>query len=102
VLELIVTDADDNPVRDLTVEQLRVSERVEQSEELPQKISDFRAVNKPVEGTSPQTEGMVLSAPHRASFCGSDGSYEISYTIFPRQPGGMACTAYSSRVPAIN
>ncbi len=81
VLELIVTDADDNPVRDLTVEQLRVSERVEQSEELPQKISDFRSVNKAVERTSPQTEGMVLSAPHRASFCGSDGTYEISYYL---------------------
>ena len=81
VLQIVAKDREDNPVRDLTAEELHVAERIGRSGELSQKISSFRFVDSPDSQTRVQAEGIVLDAPLHTAFCGSSGVYELSYYL---------------------
>jgi hypothetical protein len=80
VVEVVARDREDNPVRDLTAEDLTVSETIDDSGELPEKIASFRAVTGPMEQRA--DSGIVLSWLHK-SFCGLTGAYELSYYLSP-------------------
>jgi PA14 domain len=82
VVEVIVRDAADNPVRDLTAKDLRVSETIGDSEELPQKIASFRRVTGPLARRADNSKGIVLGWLHK-SFCALTGAYELSYYLSP-------------------
>lgn len=82
VLDVIVRDREDNPVRNLTERDFQVSERVGESSDVPQKISFFSTVNRPADKTA-RTEGIVLVTPLRSSFCDLGGIYELSYYLSP-------------------
>ena len=82
ILDVIVRDREDNPVRNLTERDFQVSERVGQSSDVPQKISFFSTVNQPAD-QSARTEGIVLVTPLRPSFCDFGGIYELSYYLSP-------------------
>jgi hypothetical protein len=82
IVEVIVRDAADNPVRDLTAKDLRVSETIGDSKELPQKIASLRLVTEPVGERKDNSKGIVLGWLHK-SFCALTGAYELSYYLSP-------------------
>jgi PA14 domain len=82
IVEVIVRDAEDNPVRDLTAKDLRVSETIGDSKELPQKIASFRLVTEPLARRANNSKGIVLGWLHK-SFCALTGAYELSYYLSP-------------------
>ncbi len=82
IVEVIVRDAADNPVRDLTAKELRVSETIGDSKELPQKIASLRLVTEPVGLRKDNSKGIVLGWLHK-SFCALTGAYELSYYLSP-------------------
>jgi hypothetical protein len=77
IVEVIVRDAADNPVRDLIAKDLRVSETIGDSKELPQKIASFHLVTEPVGQRKDNSKGIVLGWLHK-SFCALTGAYELS------------------------
>ncbi len=83
IVEVIVRDAADNPVRDLTAKDLRVSETIGDSKELPQKIASFHLVTEPVGQRKDNSKGIVLGWLHK-SFCALTGAYELSYYLSPQ------------------
>ena len=97
IVEVVVRDSEDNPVRNLTAKDLQVSETIGDSKELPERIASFRAVSKPVAQT-PETRGIVLGWLHK-SFCALTGAYELSYYLSPesRKDGLHRISVTSSR-----
>ncbi len=82
IVEVVVRDAADNPVRDLTTKDLRVSETIRDSKELPQKIASLRLVTEPLGQRKDNSKGIVLGWLHK-SFCALTGAYELSYYLSP-------------------
>jgi hypothetical protein len=81
IVEVVVRDSEDNPVRDLRDQDLQVSERIGDSKEIPEKIASFRPVTEPLD-RSADRKGIVLGWLHK-SFCGLTGAYELSYYLSP-------------------
>ena len=79
IVEVVVRDREDNPVRDLSDKDLLVSETIDDSKEIPEKIASFRPVTEPLD-RSANTKGIVLGWLHN-SFCGLTGAYELSYYL---------------------
>jgi hypothetical protein len=52
VVDVIVRDREDNPVKNLPERDFQVSERVGRSGDVPQKISFFSTVNRPADQTA--------------------------------------------------
>jgi len=98
VVEVVVRDRADNPVRDLTAKDLRVFETIGDSKELPQKIASFRAVTDPEAQRAESTKGIVLGWLHK-SYCALTGAYELSYYLSPesRKDGLHRIAVTSSR-----
>jgi hypothetical protein len=98
IVEVVVRDSEDNPVRDLTPNDLQVSERINDSRELPEKIASFRAVTEPVAQRNDRSKGIVLGWLHK-SFCALTGAYELTYYLSPesRKDGLHRISVTSSR-----
>jgi hypothetical protein len=103
IVEVVVRDAADNPVRDLTANDLRVSETIGDSKELPkkelpQKIASFHLVTEPLTRRADNSKGIVLGWLHK-SFCALTGAYELSYYLSPesRKDGLHRISVTSSR-----
>jgi hypothetical protein len=97
IVEVVVRDSEDNPVRDLTAKDLLVSEKTGDSQAIPEKIASFRPVTEPVDRNA-NTKGIVLGWLHK-SFCGLTGAYELSYYLSPesRKDGVHRISVTTSR-----
>ena len=82
IVEVVVRDREDNPVRDLTAKDLRVFETIGESKKLPEKIASFRPITEPVAQDADRSKGIVLGWLHK-SFCALTGAYELSYYLSP-------------------
>jgi len=80
IVDIVVRDSEDNPVRDLTANDLRVSETINGAEELPEAIASFQPVDGAVASPSTESKGIVLGWLHK-SFCPLSGAYELSYYL---------------------
>lgn len=80
IVDVVVRDSEDNPVRDLTANDLRVTETINGSQELPESIASFQPVDGAVASPSIESKGIVLSWLHK-SFCPLSGAYELSYYL---------------------
>ena len=80
IVDLVARDKEDNPVRDLTAGDLHVSENIEDSAAIPEKIASFEPVTEAVRQRSTTTSGIVLGWLH-PSFCPLTGAYELSYYL---------------------
>ncbi len=98
IVQVVVRDKEDNPIRDLTANDLRVSEKIGDSPEIPEKIASFRPINEVVAQQSTKTAGIVLGWLHK-SFCPLTGAYELSYYLSPesRKDGLHRVSVTSSR-----
>lgn len=81
IVEVVARDSEDNPVRDLRAEDLRVTEKIGNSVGLPEKIASFNPVNTAAEKEA-TSGGIVLGWLHK-SFCPLTGAYELSYYLSP-------------------
>jgi len=84
IVEVVARDSEDNPVRNLTAGDLRVSERMDGSNEIPEKIASFRPVNDAVAAPAASTKGIVLSWLHK-SFCPGVRAFVLSLTRQPQR-----------------
>jgi hypothetical protein len=82
IVEVVVRDAEDNPVRDLTAKDLVVSEAIDGSTQIPQTIALLQPVEGAVASTRATPKGIVLNWLHK-SFCPLSGAYELSYYLSP-------------------
>jgi len=82
IVEVVARDREDNPVRNLTAADLQISETIDGSKEIPEKIASIRPVNDAVAAPSENKKGIVLSWLHK-SFCPLTGAYELSYYLSP-------------------
>ncbi|MGP0019849.1 MAG: PA14 domain-containing protein [Candidatus Sulfotelmatobacter sp.] len=82
IVEVVVRDTADNPVRDLTAKDLRVFETIGASKKLPEKIASFRSITEPLTQSADRSKGIVLGWLHK-SYCALTGTYELSYYLSP-------------------
>ncbi len=82
IVEVVVRDREDNPVRDLTAKDLKVFETIGDSKELPEKIASFRPVTETPAESADKSKGIVLGWLHK-SYCALIGAYELSYYLSP-------------------
>jgi hypothetical protein len=82
IVEVVVRDREDNPVRDLNAKDLRVFETIGDSKELPEKIASFRPITGAVTQDADRSRGIVLGWLHK-SYCAVTGAYELSYYLSP-------------------
>jgi hypothetical protein len=103
IVEVVVRDKEDNPVRDLTANDLQVSETIDNSKDLPEKdlpekIASLQAITEPLAQRLDNSKGIVLGWLHK-SFCALTGAYELSYYLSPesRKDGLHRISVTSSR-----
>jgi PA14 domain len=98
IVEVVVRDSEDNPVRDLTAKDLRVSETIGDSKELPETIGSLHVISEPLAQRLDNSKGIVLGWLHK-SFCALTGAYELSYYLSPesRKDGLHRISVTSSR-----
>jgi hypothetical protein len=98
IVEVVVRDSEDNPVRDLTASDLRVSETIGDSKDLPEKIASLQAITEPLAQRLDNSRGIVLGWLHK-SFCALTGAYELSYylSLESRKDGLHRISVTSSR-----
>ena len=98
MVDVVARDSEDNAVRDLTANDLMVSEKLGDAPEIPEKIASFRAVDEPAGEQATQAQGVVLGWLHK-SFCGLAGAYELAYYLSPesRKDGLHRIAVKSSR-----
>jgi hypothetical protein len=98
IVEIVVRDREDNPVRDLTTNDLQVSETIGDSKEIPEEIASLHAVTEPLAQRLDNSKGIVLGWLHK-SFCALTGTYELSYYLSPasRKDGLHRISVTSSR-----
>ena len=103
IVEVVVRDKEDNPVRDLTANNLQVSETIGDSKDptekaLPEKIASLQVVTEPLAQRLDNSKGIVLGWLHK-SFCALTGAYELSYYLSPesRKDGLHRISVTSSR-----
>ena len=98
IVELVARDQEDNPVRDLTSGDLHISENIDDSVAIPEKIASFEPVTEAVRQRSTRESGIVLGWLH-PSFCRLAGAYELSYYLSPesRKDGLHRISVSSSR-----
>lgn len=80
IVDIVVRDKEDNPVRDLSTGDLQVSEKIGDLPSIPEKIASFEAVKDTAAQRSTRAGGIVLGWLHK-SFCPLDGAYELSYYL---------------------
>jgi hypothetical protein len=80
IVEVVVRDSEDNPVRDLTAKDLLVSEAIDGSQQIPQTIASLQLVEGAVASTRATPKGIVLNWLHK-SFCPLSGAYGLSYYL---------------------
>jgi hypothetical protein len=91
IVEVVVRDSEDNPVRDLTANDLQVTETIDDSKELAEKIATLRAVTEPLARRLDNSKGIVLGWLHK-SFCALTGPTSFPITFRPIA-ARMGCTA---------
>ncbi len=98
IVEVVVRDSEDNPVRDLTGNDLQVTETIDDSKEVAEKIATLRAITEPLAQRLDNSKGIVLGWLHK-SFCALTGAYELSYYLSPdsRKDGLHRISVTSSR-----
>ncbi len=103
IVEVVVRDKEDNPVRDLTANDLQVSETIGDSKDptekaLPEKIASLQVVTEALAQRLDNSKGIVLGWLHK-SFCALTGAYELSYYLSPesRKDGLHRISVTSSR-----
>jgi hypothetical protein len=98
VVDLVVRDKEDNPVQDLTSNDLQISEKIGDSPAEPQKIASLEPVTETVRQKSTKANGIVLGWLHK-SFCPLTGAYELTYYLSPesRKDGSHRILISSSR-----
>lgn len=79
-VDVVVRDKEDNPVRDLSIGDLQVSEKIGDLPFIPQKIASFELVKDAAAQRLTRSNGIVLGWLHK-SFCPLDGAYELSYYL---------------------
>ena len=79
IVDVIARDSEDNPVLDLTANDLRVSEKIGDSA-TAETIASFRPVQEVGTEKAIATSGIVLGWLHK-SFCPLKGAYELSYYL---------------------
>jgi hypothetical protein len=82
IVEVVVRDRADNPVRNLTAKDLRIFETIGDSKKLPERIASFRAITEPLVQNADKSNGIVLGWLHK-SYCALTGAYELSYYLSP-------------------
>lgn len=98
VVGLVVRDKEDNPVRDLTISDIHVSEKIDESSPVPEKIASLEPVAEATRQKATRTGGIVLGWLHKSS-CPLIGAYELSYYLSPesRKDGLHRISVTSSR-----
>jgi len=98
VVDLVARDKEDNPVRDLTSSEVRISEKIDDSSPAPEKIASFEPVTEATRQRATRTGGIVLGWLHKSS-CPLTGAYELSYYLSPesRKDGLHRILVTSSR-----
>jgi hypothetical protein len=98
IVEFVARDQEDNPVRDLTAGDLQISEKIDDSVPIPERIASFESVTEAVRQRSTRASGIVLGWLH-PSFCPLTGAYELSYYLSPdsRKDGLHRISLTSSR-----
>ena len=83
IVDVVARDSEDNPVFDLTANDLQISEKIgDSSATIPEKIASFHSVSEVGTQRSIATSGIVLGWLHK-SFCLLTGAYELSYYLSP-------------------
>src|SRR5690349_16002123 len=83
IVEVVVRDREDNPVRNMTAADLQVTETIDGSAPISEKVASFRPMDNAVAASAEDKHGgIVLTWLHKSS-CPLAGAYELSYYLSP-------------------